>query len=50
LETESSGNPRTVTRVGNAGFGRSFKELDRSCHEARRADMRDTRAQIVTRP
>ncbi len=50
LETESSGNPRTVTRVGNAGFGRSFKELDRSCREARRADMRDTRAQIVTRP
>lgn len=31
LETESVGNPRTVIRVGNAGFARNFAELDKSC-------------------
>jgi hypothetical protein len=31
LETESNGSPRTVTRVGNAGFGRNFPELEKTC-------------------
>jgi len=30
LETDSIGNPRTMIRVGNAGFGRSFRELERA--------------------
>jgi len=33
LETDSVGNPRTIIRVGNAGFGRGFRELDKSCKE-----------------
>jgi hypothetical protein len=35
LETESIGNPRTLIRVGNAGFGASFRELEKSCKEPR---------------
>jgi hypothetical protein len=37
LETESTGNPRTVIRVGNAGFGHNFRDLDKSCAEAQHA-------------
>jgi hypothetical protein len=41
LETESVGNPRTVTRVGNSGFGHSFREFDKGCAQMRgRADPR----------
>jgi hypothetical protein len=31
VETDSTGNPRTSIRVGNSGFGRAFRDLDRSC-------------------
>jgi hypothetical protein len=37
LETESLGNPRTVIRIGNVGFGRAFREVDKSCKEPQRA-------------
>jgi hypothetical protein len=43
LETESIGNPRTVIRVGNAGFGRSFRDLEKGCRDGR--PRGDTRAQ-----
>ncbi len=44
LETDSVGNPRTVIRVGNAGFGRGFREVEKACKEPPR--MRgETRAQ-----
>ena len=33
LETDSVGNPRTMIRVGNVGFGRGFREVERSCKE-----------------
>jgi hypothetical protein len=34
VETESVGNPRTMIRIGNVGFGRGFRDLERSCKEA----------------
>jgi hypothetical protein len=44
LETDSIGNPRTMIRVGNAGFGRTFRELEKGCREPQRF-RGDTRAQ-----
>jgi hypothetical protein len=44
LETDSVGNPRTVIRIGNAGFGRGFREVERSCREPQRI-RGETRAQ-----
>jgi hypothetical protein len=44
LETESLGNPRTVIRIGNVGFGRAFREIDKSCKEPQRV-RGETRAQ-----
>jgi hypothetical protein len=44
LETESLGNPRTVIRIGNVGFGRSFREVEKSCKEPQRF-RGETRAQ-----
>jgi hypothetical protein len=44
LETDSIGNPRTVTRIGNVGFGRGFREVEKSCKEPQRA-RGETRAQ-----
>jgi hypothetical protein len=37
LETDSVGNPRTTIRVGNVGFGRGFREVEKSCKEPQRA-------------
>jgi hypothetical protein len=36
LETDSVGNPRTTIRVGNAGFGRGFREFEKNCKEPER--------------
>jgi len=36
LETDSIGNPHTIIRVGNAGFGRGFREFERNCKESPR--------------
>jgi hypothetical protein len=36
LETESLGNPRTVIRIGNVGFGRAFREVEKSCKDPQR--------------
>jgi hypothetical protein len=36
LETESLGNPRTVIRMGNVGFGRAFREVEKSCKDPQR--------------
>jgi hypothetical protein len=36
LETDSVGNPRTTIRIGNTGFGRGFREVERSCKEPQR--------------
>jgi len=44
LETDSVGNPRTVIRIGNVGFGRSFREVEKSCREPQRV-RGETRAQ-----
>jgi len=38
IETDSTGNPRTSIRVGNSGFGRAFRDLDRSCQPRGRSD------------
>jgi hypothetical protein len=38
VETDSTGNPRTSIRVGNSGFGRAFRDLDRSCSPPRGRD------------
>ncbi len=48
LETESTGNPRTVIRVGNAGFGRNFQDLEKSCAQASRGRT-DVRVQADAR-
>jgi hypothetical protein len=45
LETDSIGNPRTMIRVGNAGFRRSFGEFEKGCKEPQRL-RGDTRAQV----
>jgi hypothetical protein len=45
LETDSVGNPRTTIRIGNAGFGRAFHEVEKSCKEPQRA-RGEARAQI----
>jgi hypothetical protein len=37
LETDSVGNPRTTIRIGNVGFGRGFRDVERSCKEPARA-------------
>jgi hypothetical protein len=37
LETDSVGNPRTTIRIGNVGFGRGLREVERSCREPQRA-------------
>jgi hypothetical protein len=37
LETDSVGNPRTTIRIGNSGFGRGFRDVERSCKEPQRA-------------
>jgi hypothetical protein len=37
LETDSVGNPRTTIRIGNVGFGRGFREVERNCKEPQRA-------------
>jgi hypothetical protein len=34
IETDGAGNPRTSIRVGNAGFGRNFRDFDRVCSQA----------------
>ena len=44
LETDSVGNPRTVIRIGNVGFGRGFREVEKSCKEPQRV-RGETRAQ-----
>jgi hypothetical protein len=44
LETDSIGNPRTVIRIGNAGFGRGFREFEKGCREPQRV-RGETRAQ-----
>jgi len=44
LETNSVGNPRTIIRVGNAGFGRGFRELEKGCKETQHVRS-ETRAQ-----
>ena len=44
FETDSIGNPRTVIRVGNAGFGRGFHEVEKGCKEPQRV-RGETRAQ-----
>lgn len=44
LETDSIGNPRTTIRVGNVGFSRGFREVERSCKERQRPKG-ETRAQ-----
>jgi hypothetical protein len=44
LETDSVGNPRTTIRIGNVGFGRGFREVERSCREPQRV-RGETRAQ-----
>jgi hypothetical protein len=44
LETDSVGNPRTVIRIGNAGFGRGFREVEKGCREPQRV-RGETRAQ-----
>jgi hypothetical protein len=33
LETDSVGNPRTTIRIGNVGFGRGLRELEKNCKE-----------------
>jgi hypothetical protein len=38
VETDSTGNPRTSIRVGNSGFGRAFRDLDRGCGQPRGRD------------
>ncbi len=47
LATESSGNPRTAIRVGNAGFTRNFRTLDAACKEPQPAPG-DARAELQT--
>jgi hypothetical protein len=37
VETNSIGNPRTMIRVGNAGFGRGFRDFEKGCREPQRA-------------
>jgi len=49
LETDSTGNPRTVVRVGNAGFERSFRELEKACGQTQRNRL-DAHAQMELRP
>jgi hypothetical protein len=44
LETDSVGNPRTTIRIGNVGFGRGLREVEKSCKEPQRA-RGETRAQ-----
>ncbi len=44
LETDSVGNPRTVIRIGNAGFGRGLREVEKGCKEPPRV-RGETRAQ-----
>jgi hypothetical protein len=44
LETDSVGNPSTTIRIGNVGFGRGFREVERSCKEPQRV-RGETRAQ-----
>ncbi len=44
LETDSVGNPRTTIRIGNVGFGRGLREIEKSCREPQRT-RGDTRAQ-----
>jgi hypothetical protein len=36
VETDSVGNSRTVIRVGNAGFRRGFRDLDKGCGQSAR--------------
>lgn len=47
METESIGNPRTVIRVGNAGFAHNFRDVDKSCSQPPRART-DIHAQVDT--
>jgi hypothetical protein len=44
LETDSVGNPRTTIRIGNVGFGRGFRDVERNCKEPQRL-RGETRAQ-----
>jgi hypothetical protein len=44
VETDSVGNPRTVIRIGNAGFGRGFRDVEKSCKAPQRL-RGETRAQ-----
>jgi hypothetical protein len=44
LETDSIGNPRTVIRIGNAGFGRGFRDVEKGCKDPQRV-RGETRAQ-----
>jgi hypothetical protein len=36
LQTDSIGNPRTIIRVGNAGFGHGFRDIEKGCKEPQR--------------
>ena len=36
VETDSIGNPRTIIRIGNAGFGRGLREVEKGCKEPQR--------------
>jgi hypothetical protein len=40
METDSVGNPRTTIRIGNVGFGRGLREIERSCREHVRGETR----------
>ena len=44
FETDSIGNPRTVIRVGNAGFGRSFRDLDKGCSQRAKNETKNETA------
>jgi hypothetical protein len=44
LETDSIGNPRTIIRVGNAGFGYGFREFEKGCKDPQHV-RGDARAQ-----
>jgi hypothetical protein len=44
FETDSIGNPRTVIRVGNAGFGRNFRDLDKGCGQRAKNDTKSETA------
>jgi hypothetical protein len=44
VETDSVGNPRTIIRIGNTGFGRGLRDVEKSCKDPQRL-RGETRAQ-----